>query len=153
MGETKLIKECQFENKAYSLYQIKCLLILVQFQCNLIHYQLGQKTSLTLNYFELDRCYFANHDKTMLIGADCSHIGDRCIHVTIHHCFFDGTRQRHPRLRYGKVHLYNNYTRNWGIYAVCASVEAQVLKSSVQTPPIIKFNKKAKIRLVVRGQD
>lgn len=63
----------------------------------------------------------------MLIGADPSHIGDRCIRVTIHHCFFDGTRQRHPRVRFGKVHLYNNYTRNWGIYAVCASVESQVL--------------------------
>jgi pectate lyase len=72
------------------------------------------------------RCYFGQHDKTMLIGADPTHIGDRCIRVTIHHCFFDGTRQRHPRVRFGKVHLYNNYTRNWGIYAVCASVESQV---------------------------
>ncbi|KAI3799790.1 hypothetical protein L1987_35093 [Smallanthus sonchifolius] len=66
------------------------------------------------------------HDKTMLIGADPTHIDDRCIRVTIHHCFFDGTRQRHPRLRFGKVHLYNNYTRNWGVYAICASVEAQI---------------------------
>ncbi|KAJ6429067.1 hypothetical protein OIU84_020661 [Salix udensis] len=74
----------------------------------------------------VSRCYFAQHDKTMLIGADASHVGDRCIRVTIHHCFFDGTRQRQPRLRFGKVHLYNNYTRNWGIYAVCASVEAQI---------------------------
>ena len=73
------------------------------------------------------RCHFLQHDKTMLIGSDPSHIGDRCIRVTIHHCFFDGTKQRHPRVRYGKVHLYNNYTRNWGIYAVCASVESQVL--------------------------
>ncbi|URE13102.1 Pectate lyase [Musa troglodytarum] len=75
----------------------------------------------------VSRCHFSMHDKTMLIGADSSHITDRCIRVTIHHCFFDGTRQRHPRLRFGKVHLYNNYTRNWGIYAVCASVEAQIL--------------------------
>ncbi|KAL0347261.1 UNVERIFIED_CONTAM: putative pectate lyase 13 [Sesamum calycinum] len=72
------------------------------------------------------RCHFANHNKTVLIGGDPSSIGDRCIRVTIHHCFFDGTRQRHPRVRFGKVHLYNNYTRNWGIYAVCASVESQV---------------------------
>jgi hypothetical protein len=73
------------------------------------------------------RCHFAQHDKTMLIGADPTHVGDRCIRVTIHHCFFDGTRQRHPRVRFGKVHLYNNYIRNWGIYAVCASVESQVI--------------------------
>ncbi|WVZ88702.1 hypothetical protein U9M48_035189 [Paspalum notatum var. saurae] len=80
-----------------------------------------QSTDITVS-----RCHFARHDKTMLIGADPAHVGDRCIRVTIHHCFFDGTRQRHPRLRFGKVHLYNNYTRGWGIYAVCAGVEAQV---------------------------
>ncbi|KAJ4764128.1 Pectate lyase [Rhynchospora pubera] len=97
-------------------------------RCSLRDYDDGliditrESTDITVS-----RCYFANHDKTMLIGADCSHIGDRCIRVTIHHCFFDGTRQRHPRLRFGKVHLYNNYTRNWGIYAVCASVEAQIV--------------------------
>lgn len=62
----------------------------------------------------------------MLIGADPKHVADRCIRVTIHHCFFDGTKQRHPRLRFGKVHLYNNYTRGWTVYAICASVEAQV---------------------------
>ncbi|XP_057970807.1 probable pectate lyase 4 [Malania oleifera] len=74
----------------------------------------------------ISRCHFSQHDKTMLIGADPTHTDDRCIRVTIHHCFFDGTRQRHPRVRFGKVHLYNNYTRNWGIYAVCASVESQI---------------------------
>ncbi|KAE9589272.1 hypothetical protein Lal_00000438 [Lupinus albus] len=96
-------------------------------RCSLRDYDDGliditrQSTDITVS-----RCYFAQHDKTMLIGADPSHVGDRCIRVTIHHCFFDGTRQRQPRVRFGKVHLYNNYTRNWGIYAVCASVESQI---------------------------
>lgn len=75
----------------------------------------------------VSRCHFSKHDKTMLIGADPKHVADRCIRVTIHHCFFDGTKQRHPRLRFGKVHLYNNYTRGWTVYAICASVEAQIL--------------------------
>ncbi|XAR68998.1 Pectate lyase [Bertholletia excelsa] len=74
----------------------------------------------------ISRCYFSRHNKTILIGADPSHTGDRCIRVTIHHCFFDGTKQRHPRVRFGKVHLYNNYSRNWGIYAVCAGVESEI---------------------------
>ncbi|XP_047067099.1 probable pectate lyase 4 [Lolium rigidum] len=100
-------------------------------RCSLADYDDGliditrQSTDITVS-----RCHFARHDKTMLIGADPTHVGDRCIRVTIHHCFFDGTRQRHPRLRFGKVHLYNNYTRNWGIYAVCASVEAQIVSQS-----------------------
>ncbi|KAM6568088.1 hypothetical protein CsatB_016073 [Cannabis sativa] len=96
-------------------------------RCSLRDYDDGliditrESTDITIS-----RCHFAQHDKTMLIGADPSHVSDRCIRVTIHHCFFDGTRQRHPRVRFGKVHLYNNYTRNWGIYAVCASVESQI---------------------------
>ena len=74
----------------------------------------------------ISRCHFSQHDKAMLIGADPTHVGDRCMRVTIHHCFFNGTRQRQPRVRFAKVHLYNNYIRNWGIYAVCASVESQI---------------------------
>ncbi|KAH0635662.1 hypothetical protein KY290_038262 [Solanum tuberosum] len=96
-------------------------------RCSLSDYDDGliditkESTDITVS-----RCHFSKHDKTMLIGGDSSNCGDRCMRVTIHHCFFDGTRQRHPRVRFAKVHLYNNYTRNWGIYAVCASVESQI---------------------------
>ncbi|XP_028548166.1 probable pectate lyase 4 [Dendrobium catenatum] len=75
----------------------------------------------------ISRCHFSMHDKSLIIGASSTNITDRCIRVTIHHCFFDGTKQRHPRVRFAKVHLYNNYTRSWGIYAVCASVESQII--------------------------
>ncbi|KAF8402821.1 hypothetical protein HHK36_010912 [Tetracentron sinense] len=96
-------------------------------RCSLHDYDDGliditrESTDITVS-----RCHFSKHDKTILIGANPTHTGDRCIQVTIHHCFFDGTRQRHPRVRFGKVHLYNNYTKDWGIYAVCASVESQI---------------------------
>uniref|UniRef100_A0A0D9V7J7 Pectate lyase n=1 Tax=Leersia perrieri TaxID=77586 RepID=A0A0D9V7J7_9ORYZ len=75
----------------------------------------------------VSRCRFSAHDKAVLIGSSSGHVEDRRIRVTIHHCLFDGTRQRHPRVRFGRVHLYNNYTRGWGIYAVCASVESQIV--------------------------
>ncbi|XP_022767470.1 probable pectate lyase 4 isoform X2 [Durio zibethinus] len=74
-------------------------------RCSLRDYDDGliditrQSTDITVS-----RCHFSQHDKTMLIGADPSHVGDRCIRVTIHHCFFDGTRQRHPRVRFGKIY-------------------------------------------------
>ncbi|KAB2066548.1 hypothetical protein ES319_A09G168800v1 [Gossypium barbadense] len=118
-GKGLRLKECE--------HVIVCNLEFEGDRCSLRDYDDGLiditrgSTDITVS-----RCHFAQHDKTMLIGADPSHVGDRCIRVTIHHCFFDGTRQRHPRVRYGKVHLYNNYTRNWGIYAVCASVESQI---------------------------
>ncbi|KAF5948415.1 hypothetical protein HYC85_014372 [Camellia sinensis] len=68
-------------------------------RCSLCDYDDGliditrESTDITIS-----RCHFSKHDKTMLIGADPSHTGDRCIRVTIRHCFFDGTRQRHPRV-------------------------------------------------------
>ncbi|KAJ0983947.1 hypothetical protein J5N97_002303 [Dioscorea zingiberensis] len=99
------IDRCTFEDFSDGLIDITC-----------------QSTHITVS-----RCHFLRHDKAMLIGADSSHYMDRCIKVTIHHCFFDGTKQRHPRVRFAKVHLYNNYTTNWGIYAVCASVESQIV--------------------------
>jgi pectate lyase len=74
---------------------------------------------------------FATHDKTMLIGNSDSAPEDReHLRVTIHHNFFDGTGQRTPRVRYGKVHVYNNvyradrdtnYRSSWG-----AGVESQI---------------------------
>lgn len=52
---------------------------------------------------------FENHNKTMLIGLhkDTAE-SDRDIYVTLHHNYFAGTGQRHPRLSQGYVHMYNN---------------------------------------------
>ncbi|CAN6723811.1 unnamed protein product [Malus baccata var. baccata] len=118
-GKGLRLKECE--------HVIVCNLEFEGDRCSLCDYEDGlidiSRESMNIT---ISRCHFSQHDKTILIGADPSHIDDRCIRVTIHHCFFDGTRQRHPRVRFAKVHLYNNYTRNWGIYAICASVESQI---------------------------
>ncbi|HUQ11989.1 MAG TPA: hypothetical protein VM146_16860 [Steroidobacteraceae bacterium] len=55
---------------------------------------------------------FATHDKTMLIGNSDSATADReHLRVTLHHNLFDGTGQRTPRVRFGRVHVYNNVYR------------------------------------------
>lgn len=53
---------------------------------------------------------FTNHDKTMLIGSSDT-VGPDVgkLNVTLHHNVFDGVGQRAPRVRFGKVDLYNNY--------------------------------------------
>lgn len=71
---------------------------------------------------------FLNHDKVTLIGSSDSGStanGDRGkLRVTIHHNYYEGVGQRTPRVRFGKVHLYNNYYRivnnptyqySWGV--------------------------------------
>ena len=53
---------------------------------------------------------FVNHDKVMLIGSGDTAPNDvGRLRVTLHHNLFDGTGQRTPRVRYGQVHIYNNY--------------------------------------------
>ena len=77
---------------------------------------------------------FQNHDKTMLIGSSdtgATATGDRGkLRVTLHHNLFDNTGQRTPRVRFGQVHIYNNYYKivnnptfgySWGV-----GVESQI---------------------------
>ena len=73
---------------------------------------------------------FFNHDKAMLLGhSDGNGSQDRGhLRVSYHHNWFDGTTQRHPRVRFGNpVHVYNNYYDAVGDYGVASTVEAGVL--------------------------
>jgi pectate lyase len=75
-------------------------------------------------------CRFADHDKVMLIGAGPHSIEDRDIRVTLHHDLFLGTEQRHPRLRFGKVHAYNNVLVDWGSYGMASTTAGELLSEA-----------------------
>lgn len=58
--------------------------------------------------------HFYHYNKTMLLGhVDSNAVQDSGrLHVTYHHNYFENTYQRHPRVRFGKAHVYNNYFFN-----------------------------------------
>ena len=67
-----------------------------------------ESTAVTVSW-----CHFKDHRKVMLLGSDPDQDGDRVMRVTIHHNWFERTNSRHPRARYGRVHIYNNYFDRW----------------------------------------
>lgn len=71
-----------------------------------------------------------SHDKTMLLGHDDGNGSEDIGHlrVSYHHNWFDGTNQRHPRVRFGNpVHVYNNYYGGVSSYGVASTEGAGVL--------------------------
>lgn len=53
--------------------------------------------------------HFRDHDKTSLVGGSDAHIQDAGkLKVTFHHNWYQRTKERTPRVRYGDVHVYNN---------------------------------------------
>ncbi|GGK83301.1 pectate lyase [Sphaerisporangium melleum] len=74
---------------------------------------------------------FADHDKTMLIGSTNNPASDRGkLNVTVHHNVFDTILQRAPRVRFGQVHVYNNFydvpSPDGYEYSLGAGVESRI---------------------------
>jgi pectate lyase len=82
------------------------------------------------DYVTVSWNHFNRTDKSMLLGhsdgAASTDIGH--LRVSIHHNFFDNSRQRHPRVRFGEpVHVYNNYFLGNELYAVASTMNAGVV--------------------------
>ena len=74
--------------------------------------------------------HFYNHSKTCLFGHTDNEPADTIMCGTYHHNWFEKTRQRHPRVRFGKAHVFNNFFDGNDLYAVASTQEADVLMES-----------------------
>lgn len=72
-------------------------------------------------------CHYIKTQKSSLVGHSNSASEDAAITATFHHNFFDGSSSRHPRVRFGKVHVYNNFYNGCTTYGVGSAYGAMVL--------------------------
>ncbi len=101
--------------------------------CDLSHFDDGLiDIKNGADFVTVSWCHFHNHNKVMLIGSgddspqDVGHLNS-----TIHHCWFDGSNgagigERLPRVRFGKVHVYNNYYNDVLGSGVMAGIDGDV---------------------------
>ncbi|MFF3444102.1 polysaccharide lyase family 1 protein [Streptosporangium sp. NPDC002721] len=102
--------------------------------------------------------HFHHHSKAALLGHSDNYPADvGKLRVTYHHNFFDGTDQRHPRVRFAEpVHVLNNYYRNNALYGVASTENAGVLVEgnyfeNVAHPIYVGYDKSGPGRVVERN--
>ncbi len=85
---------------------------------------------VTVSYCKFYYAVVENHKFPNLIGASDNDLDDRGkLHVTFHHNWWaEGCVSRMPNIRFGSVHMYNNYFSCTGNnYCSRARIEAQIL--------------------------
>lgn len=71
--------------------------------------------------------WFKDHDKVMLLGHTDGYVQDRNMRVTlVFNHFGPNCNQRMPRIRYGYVHVANNFYDGWKEYAIGGSMNPSV---------------------------
>ena len=93
------------------------------------NYDAAMDVTHTASYVTMSWNHIYNNNRASLMGHSDSQTSDSAMKVTYHHNFFDNTIQRHPRVRFGKAHVFNNYYLSAPntIYGVSSNLNAQVM--------------------------
>ena len=72
-------------------------------------------------------CRYIKTQKSCLVGHSNSASADAAITASFHHNWFDQSSSRHPRVRFGTAHVYNNLFDGCSTYGVGSAYGAKVL--------------------------
>lgn len=90
----------------------------------------NQSDSVTVSWCRFRYVSQTAHRNVCLIGSSDAKLNDLgFLHVTIHHCWFDqNCDERMPSVRFGRVHVYNNYySSGTALYGVRTRLYAECL--------------------------
>ena len=84
-------------------------------------------SNVTLSWNRFDDLITGQQGMMILIGSGDGQIQDiGRLNTTLHHNYM-ASRSRHPRTRFGKFHIFNNYYHNITSYGIASTMDAQVL--------------------------
>lgn len=107
------------------------------------------------DYVTISWTRFSNHNKVMLYGSSETEFTNRGhLRVTFHHCWFDGfpergVNQRMAMIRFGDVHIFNNFYDDVDGYCIGARFESDVV---VENNYFRNSNNPHEIRDLGKGQ-
>lgn len=84
---------------------------------------------ITVSWCKFYFSHTANNDRVSLIGGGDTHDDDGKLHITFHHNWFStGCWQRIPSVRFGRLHIYNNYYNcPDNLYCIWSRIRAECL--------------------------
>jgi pectate lyase len=97
------------------------------------------------DYITVSWNHFRRHKSTSVIGHSDDNVAQDFGHllITFHHNWYDHTENGNPRVRFGTVHLYNEFYDSIAGYAIASTQQAKVVVAScvfdhVETTSIIR---------------
>lgn len=84
------------------------------------------------DFITISHNIFTNHNKNGLVGHSDTNAGQDqdALRVTYFGNWFKGTTQRNPRVRFGRVHVLNNYYEDIRSYGIGAGAGARIVAES-----------------------
>jgi pectate lyase len=81
------------------------------------------------DFVTISWCRFYEHYKTSLVGHSENNAAEDVGHLTVtyHHNSFVNSGGRNPSVRFGTVHVFNNYYKDIDDYAIASRLNAEVL--------------------------
>lgn len=73
-------------------------------------------TNVTVSWSRFERSPAYSSETPITVGVGAAGDRDELTYVTLHHNYFDRTRQGNPLIRRAYVHAFNNYVKDWTIY-------------------------------------
>ena len=139
-AENVIIRNLSFKNSSDDSVNVQCYShhVWVDHNTFYVSYDGSVDVKRGADWVTVSWNRYIGTDKSMLLGhSDDNGAQDRgYLHASYHHNWFDHSNTRHPRVRFGQAHVFNNYGNGITDYFVGAGTECDITAEGNYTDAI-----------------